>query len=196
MKKKSSSLDLPEESLAGSKRKESWVNKTTEEIQSAHKTEPSPSAAAFKPFRVNPVNPSFQPAISVLTSQLDEYNSDIRNSFQSSAEKIKIQKKTLNTFRTFRKCLINLLHEFLGRSWFFFRFFEPNWIKLYTINHRNIPRDLSFYQSLMCLSCIVMDVCLSSYYNSDEFNVRFCFYSIGCKFFTLILVIIIVLWTL
>ena len=115
MKKKSSSLDLPEESLAGSKRKESWVNRTTEEIQSAHKTEPSPSAAAFKPFRVKPVNPSFQP-ISVSTSQLDEYNSDIRNSFQSRAEKVKIQKKTLNTFRIFRKRLINLLHEFLGQN--------------------------------------------------------------------------------
>ena len=39
MKEKSSSTDLREESLAGSKRTENWVNKTTEAIQSAHKTE-------------------------------------------------------------------------------------------------------------------------------------------------------------
>ena len=65
MKEKSSSIDLAEESLAGSKRTESWVNKTTEEIHSAHKTELSPKAAGFKPLRVNPVNQSFQPAISV-----------------------------------------------------------------------------------------------------------------------------------
>ena len=37
MKEKSSLIDLPEESLAGSKRTESWVNKTTGEFQSAHK---------------------------------------------------------------------------------------------------------------------------------------------------------------
>ena len=30
------------------------------------KTEPSSSAAGFKPFRFNPVNPSFQPAMSRL----------------------------------------------------------------------------------------------------------------------------------
>ena len=114
MKKKSSSLDKPEESLAGTKRKKSWVNKTTEEIQSAYKAEPSPSAAAFKPFRVNPVNPSFQPAISVSTSRLDYYKSDFRNPFQFRSEKVEIQKKTLNTFRIFRKRLINLLCYPLG----------------------------------------------------------------------------------
>ena len=84
------------------------MNKTTEEIQSAQKTEPSPSAAGFKPFRVNPVNESFQPAISVSTSQLVEDNTKIINPFQSRSEKIIIQ-KTLNTFRIFRKRPINLL---------------------------------------------------------------------------------------
>ena len=87
MKEKSSSINFPEESLGGSKRTESWVNKTTEEIQSANKTEPSSSAAGFKPLRVNPVNQSFQPAISVLTSQLDEDKTNIRNPFQSRSEK-------------------------------------------------------------------------------------------------------------
>ena len=47
MKEKSSSIDLPEYNLAGSKRTASWMNKTTEETQSAHKTEPSPSAAGW-----------------------------------------------------------------------------------------------------------------------------------------------------
>ena len=79
MKEQSSSIDLPEESLGGSRRTKSWVNKTTEEIQSAHKTEPTPSAAGFKSFRVNSVNQPFQPAKSVSTSQLDEDNTNIRN---------------------------------------------------------------------------------------------------------------------
>ena len=69
---KTSSIDLPEESLAANKMTESWVNKTTKEVHSAHKTEPSPSAAGLKPLCVNPVNQFFQPAISVSTSQLDE----------------------------------------------------------------------------------------------------------------------------
>ena len=56
---------MPEEILAGSKRTESNVSKTTKEGKSAKKTEPSPSVAGFKPFRINSVNPSFQPAISV-----------------------------------------------------------------------------------------------------------------------------------
>ena len=47
MKEKSSSTDLREESLAGSKRTESWVNETIEAIQPAYKTEPSSSAAGF-----------------------------------------------------------------------------------------------------------------------------------------------------
>ena len=70
------------------------MNKTTEEIQSAQKTEPSPSPNGFKPFRVNPVNESFQPAISVSTSQLVEDNTNIINPFQSRSEKIIIQKNT------------------------------------------------------------------------------------------------------
>ena len=88
MEEESSSLDLSEESLARSKRTESWVNKTTEQFQFAHITEPSPSAAGFKPFHVNPVNPSFQPAISLSTSQLYEYKSINRNHFQSRSEKL------------------------------------------------------------------------------------------------------------
>ena len=82
MKVKSRSIDLPEESLAGSKRTESWINKTTEEIQSAHKTEPSPIATGFKQFCVNPVNQFFEPAISVSTSQLDVDKTNIRNNLQ------------------------------------------------------------------------------------------------------------------
>ena len=84
---KPSSIDLPEESLAGSKRTESWENKTTEEIQSAHKTKPSSIAAGFKPFRVNSYNQSFQPAVSVSTSQLNKDNTNIGNPFQSISEK-------------------------------------------------------------------------------------------------------------
>ena len=61
MKEKSSSTDLREESLAGSKRTESWVNETTEAIQPAYKTKQSSSAAGF--------NQSFQPAVSVSTSK-------------------------------------------------------------------------------------------------------------------------------
>ena len=68
---------------------ESWVN-TTEEIQSAHKTKPSPNAAGFQPFRVNPANQFFQPTRSVSTSQLDEDKNNIRNPLQHRSEK-KIQ---------------------------------------------------------------------------------------------------------
>ena len=70
------------------------MNKTTDEIQSTQIAEPSPSAAGFKAFRVNPVNPIFQPAISILTSQLEDYNSNIRNPFQSRSEKVITQNNT------------------------------------------------------------------------------------------------------
>ena len=70
------------------------MNETTEEIQCAHKTEPSPSAAGFKPFSVNPISQSFQPAISVSTSQLDEDKTNIKNSLQSRSEKNIIQNCT------------------------------------------------------------------------------------------------------
>ena len=98
MREKSNSIDLLEGSLAGSKRTESWVIKTVNKIQSAHKLEPLPSAAGFKPFRVNPVNHFFQPAISVSASQLDEDNTNIRKSFQSRCEKKLQSKITLKTF--------------------------------------------------------------------------------------------------
>ena len=83
MKGKISSLDLPEESLDGSKRT-SWMNKTTKNSVCT-KTEPIPSAAGFKSFRFIPVNPFFQPAIFVSTRRLDEYNTYIRNPFHSKS---------------------------------------------------------------------------------------------------------------
>ena len=84
------------------------MNERNDEIQSAHKTKPSPSAAGFKTFRVNPNSQSFQPAISVSPSQLDEDKTNIRNSLQSRSEKNIIQ-NALNTFRISRQRLINLL---------------------------------------------------------------------------------------
>ena len=64
------------------------MNETNEKIQSAHKTKPSPSAAGFKSFRVNQNSQSFQPALSVSTSQLDEDITNLRNSLQTKSEKI------------------------------------------------------------------------------------------------------------
>ena len=67
------------------------MNETNEKIQSAHKTKPSPSAAGFKSFRVNQNSQSFQTALSVSTSQLDEDITNLRSSMQSRSEKNIIQ---------------------------------------------------------------------------------------------------------
>ena len=68
---------------------------SAEEIQSAHKTKPSLSATGFNPFRVNPVNQSFQPAIADI-GHLDEDNTNIRNLFQFRSEKLIIQNNTIH----------------------------------------------------------------------------------------------------